>query len=202
MGSKINLKGRRFGRWLVLEETDERKCGSVAWLCKCDCGTVRTVSSNALLMGKSVSCGCYNKDVITKHGMGRTRLAGIWRNIRYRCDNPQAIGANNYINRGIKICDEWANSFEAFAEWALANGYSDDLTIDRIDNNGNYEPSNCRWTTAKEQGRNKRNNVLLTCNGETHCLSEWAEITNQPRARLNRRRTLGWSDEEIILGRA
>lgn len=202
MGTKVDLTGRRFGRWLVLEETDERKCGSVMWLCKCDCGTIKTVSSNSLLTGKSLSCGCYNKDVNTKHGMGRTRLHGIWSNIRYRCQNPNSIGAKNYIGRGIKVCDEWANSFEAFAEWALANGYRDDLTIDRIDNDGNYEPSNCRWATVKEQGRNKRNNIWLTCGGETHILSEWARITNQPRTRLTRRYHLGWSDEEIILGRA
>ena len=201
MGKKEDLTGRRFGRWLVLKETDERKCGNVMWLCKCDCGTIKTVSSNSLKKGKSLSCGCYNKDIITKHGMGRTRLHGIWGNIRYRCGNEKSIGAKNYINRGIKVCEEWANSFEAFAEWALANGYTDELTIDRIDNNGNYTPDNCRWTTAKEQGRNKRNNVHLTYNGETHCLSEWAEITNQPYTRLHQRYSRGWNTKEILLGR-
>lgn len=202
MGTKVDLRGQRFGRWFVLEETNERKCGSVMWLCKCDCGTVRTVSSNSLRMGKSLSCGCYNRDVTTKHGMGRTRLHGIWGNMRYRCQNPHAINAERYVDRGIKVCDEWANNFEAFAKWALANGYSDELSLDRIDNNGNYESSNCRWATLKEQGRNKRNNVMITYKGESHCLSEWAEITNQPRARLQMRHHRGWSDKEILFGRA
>ena len=201
MGAKKDLKGQRFGRWLVLEETDERRHGNVMWLCKCDCGTVRTVSAHSLLKGKTLSCGCYNKDVITKHGMGRTRLHGIWSKMRYRCENLDSPRAMDYVGRGIKVCEEWSNSFEAFAEWALANGYRDDLSIDRIDNDGNYEPSNCRWATLEEQGRNKRNNVWLTCNGETHTLSDWARITNQPRTRLQRRRSLGWNDREIVLGR-
>lgn len=202
MPKKEDLTGRRFGRWLVLEETDERKCGSVMWLCKCDCGTIKTVSSNSLKMGKSLSCGCYNKDVITKHGMGRTRLHGIWSNIRYRCENPNARNTSDYGGRGIKVCAEWSKSFEAFAEWALANGYRDDLTIDRIDVNGNYEPSNCRWVTVREQGRNKRNNVWLTLDGETHILTDWAIITNQPKSRLWQRYHRGWCDREIIMGRA
>ena len=202
MGKREDLTGRRFGRWLVLEETDERKCGSVMWKCRCDCGTVKAVSSNSLKMGKSLSCGCYNRDIITKHGMGRTRLAGIWRNMRYRCENLNSTNADRYAKRGIEICKEWSNSFEAFAEWALANGYSDELTIDRIDNNGDYEPNNCHWVTVKEQGSNKRNNVWLTHNGETHILSEWARITNQPKSRLWKRHKLGWCDRDVILGKA
>lgn len=201
MGAKLDLTGQRFGKLTVLEECG-RKNGSVVWRCKCDCGNEVSVRANSLRKGKTMSCGCYNRDIITKHGMGRTRLHGIWSNMRHRCGNSQAINADRYIERGIKVCKEWANSFEAFAEWALANGYRDDLSIDRIDNNGNYEPSNCRWVTVKEQGRNKRNNVLITHNGETHCLSEWAEITNQPQGRLRMRYHRGWSDEEILLGRA
>ena len=202
MGAKIDLTGQRFGRWLVLAETDRRICGNVGWLCKCDCGTIKTVSALGLRSGGSTSCGCYNREITTKHGMGRTRLHGIWCKMRDRCQNPHSASADRYFDRGIKICDEWANSFEAFRDWALANGYSDELSIDRIDNNGNYEPSNCRWATLTEQGRNKRNNVMLTCNEETHCLTEWAEITHQPMHRLSQRHFRGWSDEEIIFGRA
>ena len=202
MGAKEDLTGRKFGRLTVISETAERKHGGVVWLCKCDCGNYTRVRSQSLKRGDTRSCGCYNHDLITKHGMGRTRLAGIWRNMRYRCENPNSTNADRYAKRGIGICKEWSNSFEAFAEWALANGYSDELTIDRIDNNGNYEPNNCRWVTVKEQGSNKRNNVWLTHNGETHILSEWARITNQPKTRLWKRHKLGWSDEEIIMGRA
>lgn len=201
MGAKLDLTGKRFGRWLALKETDERRKGNVMWLCKCDCGTIRKISSNSLKMGRSLSCGCYNREITTKHGMGRTRLHGIWSKMRHRCENLDSPRASDYGGRGIKVCDEWANSFEAFRDWALANGYSDDLTIDRIDVNGNYEPSNCRWATIKEQGRNKRNNVWLTLDGETHILTDWANITNQPKTRLWKRHKLGWCDRDIILGR-
>lgn len=201
MGAKLDLRGQRFGRWTVLEEVG-RSHGSVLWRCRCDCGTVKNVSAQALRKGESTSCGCYNREIITKHGMGRTRLHGIWCNMRYRCENPTAKNTADYGGRGIKVCEEWSNSFEAFAEWALANGYTDELTIDRIDNNGNYEPSNCRWATRVEQGRNKRNNVWLTFNGETHILAEWARITHQPMKRLWRRHQLGWCDRDIILGKA
>lgn len=202
MGAKVDLTGQRFGRLTVIRESKERLNGGVTWLCRCDCGNEVIVRSNSLRRGRTLSCGCYNHDVITKHGMGRTRLHGIWGNIRYRCENPTAINTADYGGRGIEVCEEWSNSFEAFRDWALANGYRDDLTIDRIDVNGNYEPSNCRWATLKEQGRNKRNNVLITYNGETHCMAEWAEITNQPRTRLQMRHRRGWSDEEILFGRA
>lgn len=201
MGAKIDLRGQRFGRLTVIRESKERLNGGVTWLCRCDCGNEVVVRSNGLRRGRTLSCGCYNHDVITKHGMGRTRLHGIWCKMRHRCQNPNSKNADRYYDRGIRVCDEWANDFNAFAEWALANGYSDELSIDRIDNNGNYEPNNCRWATLKEQGRNKRNNVMLTYNGETHCMAEWAEITDQPRTRLQRRYGRGWSDEEIIFGR-
>lgn len=201
MGAKLDLTGKRFGRLTVIEESG-RKNGGVVWRCKCDCGNEVCVRSNTLRRGRTVSCGCYNRERATKHGMGRTRLHGIWSNIRYRCGNLNNSRASDYGGRGIKVCDEWANSFEAFRDWALANGYRDDLTIDRIDVNGDYEPSNCRWATLREQGRNKRNNVWLTCNGETHILTDWAKLTNQPKSRLWKRKRLGWSDREIILGRA
>ena len=111
-----------------------------------------------------------------KHGYGNygNRLYKTWRDIKERCGNPNI---KNYGGRGIKVCPEWENDFLVFREWALNNGYSDDLTIDRIDVNGNYEPSNCRWATNKAQANNRRSNILITYNGETHTISEWSDIT-------------------------
>ena len=206
MGAKLDLTGKRFGRWLVLEETSERRKGSVMWLCKCDCGTVRAVSASTLKTGKSVSCGCYNKEVITTHGKTHSRLYHTWTSMVRRCTDPNSPEADGYINRGIKVCDEWLNSFEAFAEWSLANGFEEnakrgECTLDRIDNNGNYEPDNCRWANVKAQGRNRRNNVVIECNGESHCLSEWAEILGESYRKLCSRYRRGWSPYEILYGR-
>lgn len=201
MGAKLDLTGRRFGRWTVLEEAGRRN-GGVMWKCRCDCGTVREVRSNHLVMNRSVSCGCYNKEIITTHGNTKTDLHHVWANMKDRCLNAKSSESKNYLKRGITICKEWIESYEAFERWAKENGYKKGLTLDRIDNDGNYEPSNCRWADMKTQCRNRRSNVFLEYLGERHCISEWAEITNQPYARLSSRHRRGWSDKEIIFGRA
>lgn len=205
MGVKEDLTGRRFGRLTVIAETDERRKGSVVWLCKCDCGTVKKVSAQGLKCGRTLSCGCYNREIITTHGKTHSRLYTTWRCMVDRCTNPNSPEADRYINRGIKVCDEWL-TFENFAEWAYANGFVEnikrgDCTLDRIDNNGNYEPSNCRWADMKVQGRNRRNNVVIECDGESHCLSEWAEMLGEPYAKLASRWRRGWSPYEILYGR-
>lgn len=110
-----------------------------------------------------------------KHGYKYTRIYNIWGLMKNRCYCPTSNNYKNYGGRGIKICDEWKNNFIAFKDWAYANGYNEKLTIDRIDNNGNYEPSNCRWITNLEQQFNKRNNHLITYNGKTQTLSQWAK---------------------------
>ena len=111
----------------------------------------------------------------TKHGMTKTRLHNIWVSMKERCNVPSVNCYKYYGGRGIKVCEEWKHSFESFRDWALANGYTDTLTIDRIDVNGNYEPSNCRWITLKEQGSNKTNNHFITYNGVTKTLQQWAD---------------------------
>lgn len=111
-----------------------------------------------------------------QHHLRHTRIYNIWTGIKSRCLNKNHKDYQLYGKRGIKVCDDWKNDIRAFYSWSIENGYKEDLTIDRIDPNGNYEPSNCRWVTMKEQQRNRRNNVLLSYNGETHCVSEWAEI--------------------------
>lgn len=205
MGKKEDLTGRRFGRLTVIEETDVRKGGSVVWLCECECGTRKGISAHCLKSGRVLSCGCYNKEKELRHGMSHTRLHHAWQSMIDRCVNPSNKEYANYGGRGIKVCDEWL-TFENFAEWAYANGFVEDIkrgdcTLDRIDNNGNYEPSNCRWVDMKVQGRNRRNNVVIECNGESHCLSEWAEILGEPYAKLTSRWRRGWSAYEILYGR-
>ena len=133
-----------------------------------------------------------------KHGMRYTRLYNIWRSMNQRCYNEKSVNFGRYGARGITVCDEWKEDFQSFHEWAMANGYSEELTIDRIDVNGNYEPSNCRWSTYKEQANNKRNSRIIECNGVSHTLGEWSEITGIRLATIWERLRKGWSPERAL----
>lgn len=197
----IDLTGQRFGR-LTVEKRYRNNNGRAQWLCYCDCGTVVVAQSYLLRKGLTRSCGCLRKETARenakKHGGRKTRLYNIWCAIKHRCTNRSAINYKDYGGRGIIVCAEWENSFEAFQEWALANGYRDDLSIERIDNDGPYTPDNCRWATRSEQGRNRRSNYLVEYNGETHPLIRWAELTGIKYGTLHRRLTRGWTVEKAL----
>lgn len=154
------MTGQRYGRLVVLGYAGTRNHREAQWLCKCDCGEKTIVTRSNLKNGNTMSCGCYGRERKSQanktHGETGTRLYRIWKAMHTRCYNTRAYGYKYYGGRGIRISDEWRDSFESFRDWALANGYRDDLTIDRIDTNGNYEPSNCCWATMAEQNKNKR----------------------------------------------
>lgn len=158
--NKLNLIDQRFGRLIAIRATEKRKNGKIIWLCKCDCGNSVEIRSSALKHGDIKSCGCLQKEIITrirfKHGEEGTRLYIIWSNMKLRCLNKNNPAYKRYGERGIEICDEWKNDFLAFRFWAILNGYQDHLTIDRIDNDGDYEPNNCQFLTKPENSRKGR----------------------------------------------
>ncbi len=168
-----DLTGQRFGRLTVIEFVPNEKSHSY-WKCKCDCGNECVVSTDNLKNANVTSCGCYHKEMFCnlKHGKRKSRLYKTWQNMKTRCYNQRNKNYKYYGERGIMLCDEWKDDFKAFHDWAMQNGYNDTLTIDRIDVNGDYEPSNCRWVTMKEQGRNKRNNVIVEYQGKRMLLKE------------------------------
>lgn len=147
--------GETFGRWEIIASTVYANNRSTA-LARCSCGTEREVNIYNVRKGKSTSCGCYRREQQTTHGGSSSRLYGIWRHMRGRCHNPEDAGFKTYGARGIAVCDEWRCSFEGFQAWSLANGYADNLEIDRRNNNGNYEPSNCRWVDGLTNRQNTR----------------------------------------------
>lgn len=190
--SKVHdLTGQRFGRLTVigLKDTNTRK---TFWICQCDCGNLKEVRSDSLIAGNIRSCGCLkreqdkknliNPSIIKSQDAGfkcsNTRLYSIWQKMRGRCYNIHDTHYHRYGGRGITVCNQWREDFISFYKWAMENGYKDNLTIDRIDNDGNYCPENCRWATQKQQARNRSTNVNITIGNSTRTLTEWCEIFN------------------------
>lgn len=171
----IDLVGKKFNKLTVLKYDHQNKRKSYVWECICDCGNKKYVITSSLISGSVKSCGCIKSERIYKHGYFGTRLYGIWGSIKNRCNNKKHVHYKNYGERGITICEEW-NDFIVFKNWAESNGYSDKLSIDRIDNNKGYYPENCKWSTSKEQCNNTRRNWIVGDTGLT--LMQYCTLKN------------------------
>lgn len=186
MKNKIQIQqGERFGRLVVINEAEPYNRHRY-FLCKCDCGNEKSIPMDNLRRGKAKSCGCYALDKSSTHRETHTRLYHIWKTMKQRCYYEKHINFRDYGGRGISVCEDW-HQFESFRGWSLSNGYNDFLSIDRINVDGNYEPSNCRWATMKQQQNNRRSNSLITYNGETKTIQEWSELLGIKKTTLRYR---------------
>lgn len=194
-----NLAGQKFGKLTAIERIGVNANGNYLWRCVCDCGKEKIVPSGKLVQGRATNCGCdtfrLKSEAYSKHGLlkngKKQRTFTIWNDMKTRCLNPNSMSYPRYGGRGIKICSEWLESYAAFHNWAIGNGYGDNLTIDRIDNDGNYCPENCRWVDSKTQANNNSRNHKITYNGKTMTLAEWATELKIRRATIVHREKLG-----------
>lgn len=181
--------------------------------CHCDCGANIITIGCSIRKGKTLSCGCIRKEKSAKRAKeyfhldsssfvdnpNHGRLYMIWYDMNRRCSNPNRQNYIDYGGRGISVCSDWADDYDMFARWAMANGYNPKLTLDRIDCNGDYTPTNCRWASQRVQANNKRNNRMLTVStGETHTISEWSSISGINRHTIAQRIRNGWSVDEAV----
>jgi hypothetical protein len=195
---RIDRTGETYGRLTVLEHVPNApgaKDTNARWLCRCVCGTTKVVYGQDLKKGKVVSCGCWNAEKRTKHGMSRSHIYGVWTVMRDRCNNPDNPSYHNYGGRGIQVCERWESFTDFLADMGeRPQGYE----IDRIDNNGNYEPANCRWLSKQKNLNNKRTNRFLELRGETHTIAEWSRITGLSWLTIRQRLRYGWTVERTL----
>lgn len=192
-----NLSGQKFGKWTVLGATDERKHGQVTWHCRCECGNEKVLVGRVLTLGKSKSCGCYREEVKTTHGMYQTPIHRVWSNMIQRCHNSENTQYHNYGAIGIKVCDRWRNSFEAFYQ-DVGDVPFKGAQLDRVNNDLGYSPNNVRWVTREENLNNTRRNRLVEYDGETLTLMQWHRKTGIPYATLRQRLNSGWKPSRIL----
>ena len=191
MSRFIDITGEKYNKLKVISFYDITNNGS-RWLCECDCGKQKVIAASQLKRGTTKSCGCLRstKKYNDETKAFRKRLQYIYYQMKQRCYDKNNPAYNHYGARGINICEEWLNDINVFISWALENGYNRELTIERINVNGNYEPNNCKWITKTQQEYNKTNSVLYTINGATKCLSEWCKLYDKDyflvRGRLKR----------------
>lgn len=193
-----DLTGLRFGKLTVISKAPYKhhKNGRkrAAWNCLCDCGNEKVVLTENLVNGHVSSCGCKKE----KHSMSYSRLYSIWNGMKDRCNNPHHKFYSRYGGRGISVCEDWQTDFNSFMNWSYANGYEENLTIDRIDNDKGYTPDNCRWATMKVQRNNASSNKILSFNGRTMNVTKWANELNISRHTLYTRLRKGWSVEKAL----
>lgn len=205
MAIRRDLTGLRFTRLLVLEQGDyhEKPSGQrcAVWKCRCDCGIIKNVTGASLVGGKIKSCGCFRvecgRNKQRTHGLSKTPLYAIWGGIVDRCENHNSPIFGHYGGRGIRVCQRWRDSFEAFLA-DMGPRPSTKYSVERKNNDGPYDPINCVWATKKVQMRNTRTNVFVECRGERRCVSDWAELTGLKPASLRYRLVSGWTPETAI----
>lgn len=209
MGKFVDLTGKRFGNISVIKRDGSYTMFNgrhiPKWLCKCEyCGKLFNSRGYPITSLAQKSCGCQRVVTMRKihkfHGLGATRISYIWRDMRKRCYNPKTKSYKNYGGRGIRMADEWLGDagFINFYNWAMENGYNDNLTIDRINNNDHYKPDNCRWVTKFENENNRRNHIFVQYNGEILNLAELARKLNVNYKTISKQKTRGWSLEKIL----
>lgn len=203
MGKFIDLTGNKYGRLLVISRVPGLQNRKVVYVCKCDCGKEVITRSDSLKNGHAQSCGCRHKDIVSenskKHGKYGTRLYRIWGSMIQRCANQKHKAYNNYGGRGINVCSEWLSDFNNFYQWAKENGYSDELQLDRTNNNKGYQPNNCRFVTVKENNRNRRCTKTVDVNGKKIPFAELCEQYNKDYDKVwNRINAYGWDIKRAI----
>lgn len=208
MKPAVEQTGKKYGRLLVTDRVGVNKHKQITWLCECDCGNKIITTSSSLKSGHTTSCGCYARELFSKnfttHGLSRdetgkqTRLYGIWKCMVGRCHRPGASGYERYGEHGIIVCPHW-HDYKNFYDWAMQNGYRHDLTIDRINNKGNYDPLNCRWATNTQQQRNRGSNRMVDFNGQSEPMVVWSEKYHVNYATLKSRLNAGWPVEKALL---
>lgn len=204
---KLEIKsGDKFGKLTIIKEVSPLRISNKPrrmFKCRCECGNEKDIQLAVLMNGHSTSCGCEQKRKASssnlKHGLTNHPLYNVWKNIKKRCNYPNASEYQNYGGRGISICEEWSNNFDNFYKWSISNGWSIGLSIDRIDTNGNYCPENCRWSTIKVQMNNMTKNFYIEYKGKTYTLTTLAEYLNIPynivRYRISKCK---WEVEQLI----
>jgi len=196
--------GQKYNRLTLLKLVEKDKYYNALWLCKCDCGTEKVVRVASVRNGMIQSCGCLNSELTKARKPGKThgfankeRLYEIWKNAKRRCYDKNNKRYEFYGGKGVAVCEEWKNDYLKFRDWAMSNGYQELLSIDRIDNDGNYEPGNCRWATVEEQMNNQSRNRMLTYEGKTKTMSQWAKKLDITYGAINHRVQRDWSMERI-----
>lgn len=204
MPTLIDMTGKIFGRLTVIKKDESKKDKRTRWVCQCECGNKVVVRTDTLRSKRTKSCGCLQRDLLVErkprkiHGKSKERLYTMFHNMHKRCYDKDHISFRNYGGRGIGVSEEWRNDFESFYEWSIKNGYNDNLTIDRINNDNDYSPVNCKFITHKEQQNNRRDNVFVSYEGDTRTISQWSESKGIKYSVLQSRLKAGWSTKKAI----